>query len=49
MGSEQINEELVDEADAMLTLTTIKEARTHAAAGRHGQATALLMQVWSES
>lgn len=40
-----MDEEVMDEAEAMKALAAITTARTHAAACRHGPATALLMQV----
>lgn len=38
-------EEAMDSREAMKALTAIRMARDHAVAGRHGPATALLMQV----
>lgn len=45
MEDDQMSDEVLDEREAIAALASIQLARDHAAAGRHGPATALLMQV----
>lgn len=45
MSAARVDRSMMDEEDAVKTLTSIQTARKHAVCGQHGAATALLMQV----